>query len=284
MMTPPILTAHLFPEVSARLVELLRALSADDWRRPTVSSRRTVHDIAAHLLDGSLRRLSFQRDGYRPDDPRTRPAVEERLVDFLNRLNDEWETAARRLSPRVLVDMLERADAELASLFAGLDPHGAAIFPVAWAGEERSENWFDVARDYTEKWHHTAQIFDAVGHPSTIYTPRLMRPCLATFMRALPFAYRDVAAPDATSLVVEITGAAGGRWQLVRSSCGWRLHSEGGASGSVAATVTLDADTAWRLFTKRRTIDAARREFPDVVIEGDAKLGEPVLTMVSVMA
>lgn len=140
MPMPPILVAVLFPEVTRRLVELLRSLSAEEWLLPTVSSRRTVKDIASHLLDGSLRRLSMQRDGYRPDDGRSGPRAGEPLVDFLNRLNDEWETGTRRLSPLVLADLIEWADAQLAELFRSLDPQGEAIFPVAWAGEGRSEN------------------------------------------------------------------------------------------------------------------------------------------------
>lgn len=100
MPMPPILVAELFPEISRRLVELLRSLSPDEWHLPTVSSRRTVKDIASHLLDGSLRRLSLQRDDYRPADTRSRPRAGEPLMDFLNRLNDEWETGARRLSRR----------------------------------------------------------------------------------------------------------------------------------------------------------------------------------------
>jgi hypothetical protein len=62
-MMPPIFVADLFPEVSRRLVELLRSLCAEEWQKPTVSSRRTVKDIASRLLDGSLRRLSMQCDG-----------------------------------------------------------------------------------------------------------------------------------------------------------------------------------------------------------------------------
>src|SRR5258707_7685026 len=108
----PILVAALFPEARSRLLELLRSLSPDEWHLPTVSSRRTVKDIASHLLDGSLRRLSMQRDGYRPADGG--PRAGEPLVAFLNRLNDEGETGTRRLSPRVLVDLIEWADAHLA--------------------------------------------------------------------------------------------------------------------------------------------------------------------------
>jgi hypothetical protein len=63
---PPILTAHLFRELHGHLVALLRSLTPDDWHRPTVSSERTVKDIAAHLLDGSVRRLSLMRDGFAP--------------------------------------------------------------------------------------------------------------------------------------------------------------------------------------------------------------------------
>lgn len=52
-----------------------------------------------------------------------------------------------RLSPTILVQLIEWADGQLAELFAGLDPYGPAIFPVAWAGESESQNWFDVGRD-----------------------------------------------------------------------------------------------------------------------------------------
>ena len=61
-----ILVAKLIPEVAGHVVELLRSLSAEECHLSTVSSHRTVKDIASHLLDGSLRRLSVQRDRYRP--------------------------------------------------------------------------------------------------------------------------------------------------------------------------------------------------------------------------
>src|SRR5690349_23142545 len=117
MAMPPILVADLFPEITRRLLELLQSLNSQDWQRPTVSSRRTVKDIASHLLDGSLRRLSMQRDGYRPADGRSQPRADEPLTDFLNRLNDEWEVGTRRLSPNVLVGLIEWADGQLAELF-----------------------------------------------------------------------------------------------------------------------------------------------------------------------
>lgn len=282
MAMPPILVADLFPEVTSRLLELLRSLSPDEWHLPTVSSRRTVKDIASHLLDGSLRRLSMQRDGYRPDDGRSQPRAGEPLVDFLTRLNDEWETGTRRLSPKVLTDLIEWADRQLANLFRSLDPQGEAIFPVAWAGEDRSENWMDVARDYTEKWHHTQQIFDATQRPSTIMTRKLGHPCLDIFMRALPFTFRVVEAEPGSLVTVAVTGEAGGNWHVERRTGGWAQIAD--PTRLAAATVTMDQGTAWKLVTKRRSPEANRQQFPDVRITGDEALGQNVLRMVSVMA
>jgi hypothetical protein len=53
-----------------------------------------VKDIAAHLLDSSLRRLSLGRDGARLV-PVPEPAGYAERVAYLNRLNAEWITAAR---------------------------------------------------------------------------------------------------------------------------------------------------------------------------------------------
>jgi hypothetical protein len=87
MPMPPILVADLFPEISRRLVTLLRSLAPEDWHRPTVSSRRTVKDIVSHLLDGSLRRLSVQRDGYAPPDGSGRPRL---LLRWATRRPGNW--------------------------------------------------------------------------------------------------------------------------------------------------------------------------------------------------
>jgi hypothetical protein len=279
---PPTLVADLFPVVSRRLLDLLRSLALDEWHRPTVSSRRTVKDIVSHLLDGSLRRLSLQRDGYSPPDGSARPRPGEPLVAFLTRLNDEWEIGTRRLSPQVLIALTEWADAGLAELFQSLDPHGTAIFPVAWAGEEASENWMDVARDYTEKWHHTQQLFDATGRASTITGRDLYHPCLDTFMRALPFTFRSVEAGVGTVVAVEVTGEAGGLWSVERRDSGWVQVPV--PPRRPTATVTMDEQTAWKVVTKRRSREAVRQQFPGIRIAGDEPLGLHVLDMVSVMA
>lgn len=266
----------LFPELDAELIPLLRGLSAEDWARPAVGAW-TVKDVAAHLLDTAVRRLSFGRDGLPFEPPEPPIGGYDDLVAFLNGLNALWVKAARRISPRLLTGFLETTGAELSRFFAGLDLSGPGI-PVAWAGEEASEMWFDLAREYTERWHHQQQIRDAVGAPP-LYGRRLMHPVLDTFLRGLPHAYRAVDAEEGTAVAVEITGEAGGEWSLVREAGRWRLYE--GAPAAPGARVRMDQDTAWRRMTKGITQEQAAERSE---VAGDRGLGERVFGMLSVMA
>lgn len=277
----PILVAGLFRELDDHLLALLRSLSPEDWQRPTVCSAWCVQDIASHLLDGGLRRLSIQRDGYAPPDAPTGFDSHEALAAYLNRLNADWTLATRRLSPRVLLRLLEVTGEDVAELFEAADPFGPATFPVGWAGETESAMWFDIAREYTERWHHQRQIALALGRSTPIGQRRLYHPVLDTFLRALPFTYRGVDAPEGTAIRVRITGEAGGDWVLRREDGAWRLVPD--LERVADAEVVIDQAIAWRLFTKRMDRDAARSMFPGIRIGGDIGLGERVLEMVSIM-
>ncbi len=253
----PILIAALFPGLHEELIALLRGLSSDDWSRPTVAGAWTVQDVAAHLLDVQLRRLSAQRDGARLPPPDPPLAGYADIIALINRLNAEWVAVARRFSPRVLTDLLELAGRQLGEL---------------------TLLWFDMARELTELWHHQQQIRDAVNAPP-LTARKWLHPVLDTLLRALPHTYRDVNANEGTCVVVEITGEAGGEWTLVREEAAWSLYA--GASGEPVCRVVLDQDTAWRRMTKGLTEEQtlARME-----IVGDRALGEPVAKMLSVMA
>ena len=278
----PILTSHLFRELDGHLVDLLGSLASEDWGRPTVCSAWTVKDVASHLLDTALRRLSMQRDGYfAPGAPAVFEGYEG-LVSYVHRLNAEWTSATSRLSPRVLIDMTRRTTSELADLFEAADPSGPALFPVAWAGEQESAMWFDMAREFTERWHHQRQIADAVDRETPIDSRRLYHPVLDTFLRALPHAYRNVDAPEGSLVCVRIAGEAGGAWFLRRRTGAWDLLYE--VAEPATAVVAMDQDVAWKFLTKRTSRTDARARFPSIRLEGDQGLGEPALEIVSILA
>lgn len=274
----PILTAHLFPELDGRLLELLRTLSPEEWERPTIVPRWNVRQVASHLLDTALRRLSFARDAPAPD--RAAPLSDRELGELVGRLNAQGVEVYGRLSPRVLIMLTEATLPALHAYLASLDPAAAAPFAVSWAGERTSPNWFDVARELTERWHHQQQIRLAVDRPG-IMTPRLYGPVLDCFMRALPHAYRGTAAPDGAVVEVTIAGDSGGTWRLQRGPDGWGLLAGAAAgSGPVAARATLPETMAWRVFTRGIDPAEARRQ---VVLEGDTGLAAGVLGMTAIV-
>jgi uncharacterized protein (TIGR03083 family) len=273
----PVDLVPLFPGLHTELMRLLRALEADDWRKPTACARWSVKDIVAHLLDSCLRRLSFGRDRLDPRPDRAITSYAD-LVDYLNHLNAEWVAACRRLSPRVLMDLMDLATPQLHTYLTSLDPHATAPFGVAWAGEDTSQNWFDAGREYTERWLHQQQIREAVGAPG-LSDRKWLHPALDIFVRALPFTYRDVEAEPGRSVRLEIRGPAGGVWTLARESDAWILFA--GSDPEATAQVTLDQETAWKLFSKGLSTEQATQK---IQIEGDVRLGRPVLGSLAVMA
>ena len=92
--------------------------------------------MAAHLLDTQLRKLSLVRDGYAAGAAAA-VHIARRFLAFINRLNREGVEMYRRLSPAVLISMMEIASRESAEFHQALDPMAEAAFSVSWAGEER---------------------------------------------------------------------------------------------------------------------------------------------------
>ncbi len=273
----PIKTLHLFPILDKLLIELLKSLSLEDWKLPTIAKLWTVKDIVSHLLDGNLRTLSFSRDNYFGETP---PEINSYidLVAYLNQLNASWVGATKRLSPQVLIALLETTGKEFITQLATLNPFEPALFSVAWAGQDTSENWFHIAREYTEKFIHQQQIRDAVGKEG-LMTKELFYPFIDTFMQGLPHTYRNVSADVGTSIHVKILSEIGGEWNLIKTDINWKLTKM--PNSTPAAIIQIEPKLAWKLFSKGiKPTDALEQ----VEIMGNQTLGEIALQMVSVMA
>lgn len=277
----PIFTAHLFPKVDGMLLELLGSLSGEDWEKQTVAPKWKIKDVAAHLLDTALRGVSIARDSYMP--PAAKIDSLAALAAYIDRLNEEGVTVYRRLSPEVLISLMEVACKQLAAYHTSRDPYAQAPFGVSWAGEEKSANWFDTAREYTERWHHQQQIRLAVERPGardlSILTHELYYPVLDCFMRALPFAYRNVSAAAGTAIRITVSGECGGTWNLRRGNRVWALTER--EQDQPAAEAIIPQEIAWRIFTKG--MDRASAE-SQVKFSGDSAFALPVLRMVSIVS
>jgi uncharacterized protein (TIGR03083 family) len=278
----PVYVNDLFDDERALLLDTLASLSREDWDAPTVCAGWSIKDIAAHLVADDLGPVSRRRDGHTAswfsgdwDD----------LLRFINRQNEEWVAAMRRVSGPLIVELLRFSGERVFAVYRSLDLDSVGP-AVDWAGPEPAPMWFHVAREYTERWLHGQQIYDALGR-TVAKERRLFAPVLDTFVRALPHTYRDVDASPGTHVLLVIDGEAGGHWSLVRSGAPkpppaaslWDLYAD--VDTPPTATVTLDEDTAWRLFTKGLDPAAARGR---TTIAGDVGLGEVVLRTVSILA
>lgn len=268
-----IVVVDRFAPLRTQLLSLLAELGDDDWARPTAAPRWSVKDVTAHLLGGDVAMLSRERDG-RPSKPT--PGTYADLVNLVNRLNDEWVVAARRMSPRLLRDFLAFTGPAVEEYFLSLDLE-AIGGPVSWAGPDPAPMWFDIAREFTERWHHQQQIRDATGQPP-LYDPYFLSPVLDTFVRALPHSFRHASAPEGTVVRLEISGDAGSSWFLVRTARNWELTLE--SKTEPAMDVILPQDTAWRMFTK--AIDPERAQ-ASALVRGDATLAPSIFRTVSVI-
>jgi uncharacterized protein (TIGR03083 family) len=262
-MPKPIYAAHLLGPLDKKLLELLTALSAADWNQPTIVPAWTVKHITAHLLDGALRKLSAVRDGRFTATPQ----AGESLAKFINRLNAEGVAFYIRYSPAVLMELLSSTGPLFAAFHEHLDPHARAKFPVSWAGETESVNWFDTARELTERWHHQEQIRLATGAPSLTCGPEYPF-VLDCFLRALPHAYRNVTAAPGTGIQIECGDL---RWYFVKSSQ-WELVEDIASSD---AEICITPAIAWRIFTNGLSAEEVAAHCK---ITGRAELAEPLFS------
>ena len=276
---PPVLVVDLFPELTSRLVSLLRGLTEEELGRPTACPGWSAKDVALHLLGDEIGNLSRRRDRF----ANTSLLVEgedlsrwDDLVRYVNRFNDLWVQATRRMSTSLLCDLLETTGQQMFAYFQSLDPFALGK-AVSWAGPDPAPVWLDIAREYTERWLHQQHIREATGRPG-LPEPHLFSPVLDTFVRALPHTFRHVERPAGSHLKLVISGEAGGSWSLVRQDTRWVLARD--VESEPASTVIMDQDVAWRLFTKGIS---KRDALAKAKFAGDRTLGLKVFDTVSII-
>ena len=267
----------LMPQIDALLIELLEQLKAEDWDKPTIAPKWTIKDIAVHLLDGNLRTLSILRDHYNGDPPTAVHSYED-LVAYLNRLNADWVQATKRLSPRVIIDLLKASGREYVDFLHTLDLQEKATFSVAWAGEEESKNWFHIAREYTEKWHHQQQIRLALGKDAVLLQDKWYLPYLDTSVRALPHHYREAEGEKEDLIQFSFVGETEKSWYLHFNN-GWNLLTANHQRPT--CKVRIPDTYVWRIFTKGIPKEEAIEKS---TISGKRVLGLKIFDMLAVMA
>lgn len=273
-------TIDLFPELTEKLIDLLKNIKNEEWNKPSPIKGRTIHDLAAHLIDGSLRRLSLQRDGHTSNKIKVNLNSYNDLINYIQDLNRTWMETTDRLSPRILIDLLEYSEKELYNFFKTLRPEDKAIFSVQWAGEDESENWFDIAREFTEKWHHQMQIRMALSQP-LLMDRKYTEPLYDTFMLGLPHLYREmIDYPIGETITISIIGKLNKSWNLIKQHDMWEFCPK--IDSKVNTEVEISEDDAWVIFTNT---DRDKEKYKSRLrINGDLRLGNKIIEFVTVLS
>jgi hypothetical protein len=225
------------------------------------------------VLGGDLSNIARRRDGFIYFEPREN----EPLAAFLDRLNQDWVEAARRLSPRLTIELLRIGGQLMFEYFEALDP-SLMGGRVSWAGPDPAPVWLDLAREYMERWVHQQHVRDAIARPGQLEA-RFVAPVVAASMRALPVALAAHRPSAGSAVSVRVEGEAGGAWSVVSQADRWRLFE--GSADDRRASVVVAADDWWRLVTLGLSADEVRAR---ARVEGDPILVRAVLSAVAIIA
>jgi len=199
-----------------RLLAQLDSLRPEQWAAATAAPRWSVKDIALHLIDVDLSWLARHRD-HDQSGSLSPPSGHQEFVGRLADRNQQWIDGAQVLSPSLITAMLRWAGQQLDAYLSSLDL--AQPSSVYWAGD--APVWFDLAREFTERWVHYRQISEAVQpQPPDGPHDQYLGLVLSIFVWGYPHQYR-VAAPVGTTVAVEVSGI--GAWTLTRSASDWIL-------------------------------------------------------------
>ena len=233
---------EFFATERTALLTLLGGLESADWQRDTPCPGWSVLGLACHLIGDDMGILARSRDGYFGTAPPP-GLVGDGFARWLDDLQAQWVQATRRISPRLVVDLLGWTGPQVVAHYQAQDPT-ARTAAVSWAGEGVVPVWLDQARELTEFWIHRQQLVEAVGADPAL-DPETTGAVLDALRWAYPYRLGAVGAPGDT-VAIEVRGPVQRTWTLRRGQTEWEF---GAAGERETGRLVLETDKAWRLLT-----------------------------------
>lgn len=223
--------------------------------------------LASHLLGDDLGLLSRRRDKYM-GTPSPVGLSEGEFIDWLDELQMEWVHAARRVSPRLVVELLEWTGPRLVEVL-GREDLSERTSRVSWAGPQTAPRWLDQLRELSEYWIHRQQLHEAVRRPVDL-DPILLRPILRGLRWAIPYRLTDAGLELDGAIQIDVGEPINERWNLVASDDVWNFSDS--VHQTVATYASFTGDAAWRLLTNN-----LRTTSNPLEITGDERPAEVLL-------
>ena len=264
----------LLIKIDNELLDIVKNLDEDDWDKKTIYPNWKVKDVFSHIIDTSIRKLSSQRDHYFYKYDTSVIKSYNDLVVYIEKLADSWADVTRRISPRILITIFSIIKDELYDYIKSVDPNGQALFSVAWAGEEVSENWFDNAREFTEHWIHQQEIRDALNL-TPLNRPEVILPIMETFIRSIPVAYNKKEVDGKLQIITN--GVVDKKYCLEKINGKYEIFE--GVIEKATSIITVDCFMFCKMLARIIDIEDFNYE-----IEGDLSFGRILLESIALMA
>jgi hypothetical protein len=149
-----------YPGLLKEFIKFLKSIPLSAWDRKTILPSWRIRDIVAHLTGNAIAKYSAIINFNHNKKPIPNIAYKD-LVELIYESNEKWVELLHNLHPSHLAELFNENYSRLINKFNELDLDAVAVHSVAWAGENQSKNWFDIAREYTELWHHQMQCREA---------------------------------------------------------------------------------------------------------------------------
>jgi uncharacterized protein (TIGR03083 family) len=277
----PVPTRRFAPLIAlerSRLLDVLDSLEPADWDRPSPCPGWSVLGLATHLVGDDLSFLAWHRDDHHGTPPPD-GLDEHGFIAWLDELQVEWVEAARRLSPRLAIDLLGWLGDQVTATVAAQDPSAVTAI-VSWASTDPVPVWLDQARELAERWIHRQQILQALDRASDV-RPDLAEPVLDGLRWAYPHRLGAVTRPDGTSVAITVSGPEVElAWTLVSRDRVWRFSPS--IAEAPAAQLEMTTEQAWRLLTNNLVrelhgapVASGDEELLAALVRTRAIIGEP---------
>jgi len=252
------------------VLNLGRALSSDDWSRPSACSGWTVQDILIHL-NCTLREVV---------SPESLPAP---VAGDIEASNEVGVAAFRTQKPEeTLADYRAMIDAAIDGLAQlqvppasdeAIDMDNAGVYPAHLLADSL------VFDHYCHLRHDIYAPHGPINAPTVTPLDDIVRSSLDWLLAGLPqMSPKSLAASVTAPVRLHLTGVAGGQWIIAPSGVNPSVTPDVG-SMEPAAVITSDTDDFLRWGTKRASAEERDRM---VRLDGDLELAHRVLTAIHV--
>lgn len=260
----------LLEDVWVSTIELGEHLTEADWKLPTELPGWTVQDNLSHIIGTEL----MMRGEPGPDVPLSRT---DHLHNPIGELNELWVESRRdRSGAEVLAEFEALASDRLADYRALTPAQLDEIGPTPLGPAPFREF---IAVRVMDSWAHEQDMRRAVGRPGHLTGPAVVH-SIGRVTRAMPMVVgKRAEAPEGSSVVFVIEGAAGGVVPVVIDG---RAGIAEVAPADPTVTLTMDVETYAAVGFGRWSPDDALAD-GRIVIEGDDALGRRVVLAMNFM-